>query len=174
MSDSVTAVEGVQSVEVSSREEHIDVAMVQESIYPPVGEEGIRCVLRAERMDFSSPLVLAVPGWPFGPNPNRVSGIQQGVPTVIDRVTMPTYYRVARWLFLVEDERNGLAITSEIKCIRRGEVVTYIEYAIIGDSGLIPYELDVVTEGVQIQLMMHSHYEGGELTVRTSKIGIFN
>lgn len=174
MSDSVTIAEGPQPIEISSLEEHIDVAIIKETIHPPVGEEGINVTFHEERMDFSSPLVLATPGWPFGPNPNKVDGLKKGVEMVVDTVTMPTYYKVARWLFLAEDEINGLVTTSEIKCMRRGNTVTYIEYAIIGDSGLMPYDLDVVVEDNKVKLVVTSHYEGGDLTVRTSKIGIFS
>ena len=174
MSTSVTIPDGPQPIEISVIEEHIDVAIVKETIHPPVSDAGIKCVLHEERMDFSSPLVLAVPGWPFGPNPNKVEGLKKSIRTVVDVVSMPTYYKVVRWLFLVEDEINGVAIASEIKCMRRGNTVVYVEYAIIGDSGLIPYELDVIATGDQVQLIVTSGYDGGELTVRTSKIGIFN
>lgn len=174
MSNSVTIQAGPQPIEVFTHDEHIHVAVVKETIQPAVDVAGVQCQLQEERLEFSSPLALAAPGWPFGPNPNKVSGLQHGVNMVVDSVVMPTYYRVARWLLLIEDESNGLAVSSELKCIRCGNTVHYIEYAIIGDSGLIPYQLDVEADGGRVNVLLKSDYEGGELTVRTVKIGIFN
>ncbi len=164
---------GGQPLGVSYNTEQIDVAVAKETVHVHNAEDGIHFTIREEKPGFSSPLVLAVPGWPFGPNPNRVEGLAKGVVTVVDEAVMPTYYRVAKWLFLISDDDNDLAVTSEIKCMRRGDDVYFIEYAIIGDSGTIQYDLDAVLDGDRIQLLVTSQYNG-VLTVRTSKIGIFN
>ncbi len=164
---------GEQPIHVETREERIDVALARETINVPAADGGIRFSIKEERFDFSSPLVLGKPEWPFGPNPNKVEGLARDVPTVVDEVVMPSFYRVAKWLFLITDDNNDLAVTSEIKCLRRGNDVYYMEYAIMGDSGLIPYDLDAVVEAEKIKLIITSRYDG-VLTVRTSKLGIFN
>ncbi len=164
---------GGQPVGVTFDEEHIEVAVTRETIQVPVDGGGIRFSIKEERLDFSSPLVLAAPGWPFGPNPNRVDGLARDAATVVDEVVMPAFYRVAKWLFLITDEANDLAVTSEIKCMRRGGDVYFMEYAVMGDAGLITYDLDAVAEGEKIKLIVTSKYDGA-LTVRTSKLGIFN
>lgn len=151
----------------------IRVSIVKESIRLPIVDEQVNVAIREERFDFSTPPVLATSGWPFGPNPTKMNGLQKGVATVVDTVTMPSYYRVAQWLFLIEDETNELAVTSTIKCILCGENVHYVEFAIMGDSGLIDYELDARVDGNKVNLIISSDYDGGDLTVRTSKIGIF-
>lgn len=164
---------GEQPIHVAMKEERIEVALAKETIHIPAVDGGIQFSIKEERFDFSSPLVLATSGWPFGPNPNKTEGLKKDVATVVDVVVMPTFYRVARWLFLITDETNDLAVTSEIKCMRRGNDVYYMEYAIMGDSGLLPYELDSVVDGEKIKLIVISRHNGGEVTVRTSKIGIF-
>ncbi|OSM07660.1 hypothetical protein [Magnetofaba australis] len=151
----------------------IKVAITRETIHVPTADGEILFTIQEERLDFSSPLVLAVPGWPFGPNPNRVDGIVRNTPFEIDRVTMPSYYRVVKWLFLLSDEENDLAVTSEIKALRRGDNVHFMEYAIMGDSSVIPYDLDVIEDGSAVRLIINSRYEG-VLSARTSKIGVFN
>ena len=165
---------GDQPIHVALKEERIDVALAKETINIPTTEGGIQFSIKEERFDFSSPLVLATSGWPFGPNPNKVEGVAKDVATVVDEVVMPTFYRVAKWLFLISDEVNDLEVTSEIKCIRRGDNVHFVEYAILGDSGLLPYDIDVVVNEEKIQLVVISRYDGGVVTIRTSKIGIFS
>ena len=164
---------GEQPIHVETREERIDVALAKETINVPATGGGIRFSIKEERFDFSSPLVLGKSEWPFGPNPNKVDGLAKDVATVVDAVVMPAFYRVAKWLFLISDDDNDLAVTSEIKCLRRGGEVYFMEYAIMGDSGLIPYDLDAKIDGNAIQLIITSRYDG-VLTVRTSKLGIFN
>ena len=164
---------GGQPVGISFNEERIEVAIAKETIHVPVNGGEIRFSIKEERLDFSSPLVLATPDWPFGPNPNRVEDLAKGVATVVDEAVMPTFYRVAKWLFLITDDDNDLAVTSEIKCMRRGDDVYYMEYAIMGDSGIITYDLDAIVEEEKIKLIVTSQYDG-DLTVRTSKLGIFN
>jgi len=162
-----------QPVYVTPKEERIDVALTKETINVPVAEGNIQFSIKEERFNFSSPLVLAAPGWPFGPNPNKVEGLEKDVVTVVDSVTMPSFYRVAKWLFLISDDANDLAVTSEITCMLRGNDVYFIEYAIMGDTGFIQYDLDAVIDGSKIKLIVTSKYNG-VLTVRTSKIGIYN
>lgn len=174
MCDSAIIPEAVQPIEVSLKEEKLQMAIVKETIRFPVDAEGIHVAIHEERLEVSSPLVLAAPGWPFGPNPNKTGGLKKNEATVVDTVTMPTYYRVAQWLFLIEDEVNGLAVTSTIKCVLLGDNVHYLEYAVIGDSGMISYDLDANLEGDKVNLVVTSGYDGGDLTVRTSKIGIFH
>ena len=169
----IKATVGEQPIHVALKEERIDVALAKETINIPAVDGGIQFSIKEERFDFSSRMVLATPGWPFGPNPNKVEGLVKNEATVVDEVVMPSFYRVARWLFLISDETNDLAVTSEIKCMRRGNDVFYMEYAIMGDSGLLPYELDAVVEGEKIKLIVISRHDGGEVTVRTSKMGIF-
>ena len=164
---------GGQPVGVSFDEERIEVAVAKETIQVPVDGGEIRFSIKEERLDFSSPLVLAAPGWPFGPNPNKVEGLAKDAATVVDEAVMPAFYRVAKWLFLITDDDNDLAVTSEIKCMRRGDDVYFMEYAIMGDAGLIPYDLDAVVEEEKIKLIVTSKYDG-VLTARTTKIGVFN
>lgn len=171
---SLTIMEGDQPINVSFKDDKIYLSVVKEILKSPSDGGAIHLAIKEERLDVSSPLVLAVPGWPFGPNPNRITELQKDVDTVVDEVVMPSYYRVVKWLFLISDEFNNVSVTSEIKAMRRGNDVYYIEYGIIGDSGMIPYEIDVVVENEKIQLIITSSYDGGELTIRTSKIGIFN
>ena len=173
MNDSVIIPSMPQPIQVSSQEEQIHLAIVKETIRFPIDSDGIKVAIHEERLDVSSPLVLAIPGWPFGPNPNKTKGLKKGVPTVVDTVTMPSYYRVVQWLFLIEDEENHLAVTSTIKCILMGGNIHYLEYAIIGDSSILPYDLDAILEEDQVHLVITSGYEQGDLTVRTAKIGIF-
>jgi len=154
-------------------EQPIRVALVQESIRVPLVDEQVNVVLHEERFDFSSPPVLATSGWPFGLNPVRVDGLQKGIATVIDYVVMPSFFRVVRWMLLLSDDSHDLAVTSTIQCMRRGNDVMFTEFSILGDYGTIPYDLDVVVDGDKVKLVVTSGYDG-ELTARTSKIGIFN
>lgn len=172
MNDHFDITYGQQPVQVAVKEDRIDVALARETIHVPVADGNIRFSIHEERFDFSSPLVLAVPGWPFGTNPNKVEGLLKDVVTEVDHATMPTYYRVVKWLFLIADDTNDLAVTSEITCMRRSDDVHFIEYAIIGDTGTIQYDLDAVVDGDRIRLLVTSKYNG-VLTVRSSKIGIF-
>ena len=158
----------------SAGAQSIHVALANETINVPANKGGIQFSIKEERFDFSSPLVLATSGWPFGPNPNKVEGITKDVATVVDEVVMPTFYRVTKWLFLISDEVNDLEVTSEIKCMRRGDNVHFVEYAILGDSGLLPYDIDVVVNEEKIQLVVTSRYDSGAVTIRTAKIGLFN
>ena len=174
MTDRTLAISvGGQPVGVSFDEERIDVAVANETIHVHTADGEIRFTIKEEKLDFSSPLVLATPGWPFGPNPNKVEGVVQDTATVVDRLAMPSHYRVVKWLLLISDDTNDLAVTSEIKCMRRGGDIYFTEYAILGDSGLIPYDLDVINQSDEIHLIITSRYDG-VLTVRTSKLGIFN
>lgn len=150
----------------------VRVSVVRESIQIPIRDEQVRCVIHEERLDFSTPPVLATSGWPFGLNPTRVDGVQQGVATVVDHVSMPSFYRVVRWMLLLSDDDNDLAVTSTIQCLRRGDDVIFSEYAILGDYGILPYDLDVVVDGDKVKLVVTSGY-AGQLTARTTKIGIF-
>lgn len=154
-------------------EQPIRVALVQESIRVPLVDEQVNVVLHEERFDFSSPPVPATSGWPFGLNPVRVDGLQKGIATVIDYVVMPSFFRVVRWMLLLSDDSHDLAVTSTIQCMRRGNDVMFTEFSILGDYGTIPYDLDVVVDGDKVKLVVTSGYDG-ELTARTSKIGIFN
>lgn len=166
----------VSGIEESNRfvmEQPIRVSLVQESIRVPIVDEQTSVAIREERFDFSAPPVLSTSGWPFGDNPTRVDGLQKGVATVVDYVVMPSFYRVVRWMLLLSDDSNDLAVTSTIQCMRRGDGVVYTEYAILGDYGILPYDLDVVIDGDKVKLVVISEYDG-EITARTSKIGIFN
>ncbi|MBF0115469.1 MAG: hypothetical protein HQM04_10575 [Magnetococcales bacterium] len=151
----------------------IRVSIVKESIRIPIVDEQVNLSVTEERFDFSTPPVLASSGWPFGPNPVRVDGLQKGVATVVDQVAMPSYYRVVRWMLLLSDDSNDLAITSTVQCMRRGDGVMFTEYAILGDYGILPYDLDVVVDGDRVNLVVTSGYDG-QLTARTTKIGIFS
>ncbi len=151
----------------------IRISLVKESIRVPVVDEQINVVVHEERFDFSTPPVLATSGWPFGLNPVRVDGLQRGVATVVDHVAMPSFFRVVRWMLLLSDDSHDLAVTSTVQCMRRGGDVLFTEFAILGDYGTIPYELDVVADGDKVKLVVTSRYDG-ELTARASKIGIFN
>ena len=175
MSDSVKISGDKQPVHITQTQEQIDVALVKETINISSGDGQIDLTIKEETFDFSSPLVLAVPGLPFGgPNPKKVEGLTKDTPATVDQVTMTAYYRVVKWLFLITDETNDLAVTSEIKCMRHTNDVHYMEYAIMGDSGQLLYDLDAVVDGDNLNLIITSRYDGGELTVRTSRIGIFN
>ncbi|MBF0179928.1 MAG: hypothetical protein HQM03_07875 [Magnetococcales bacterium] len=165
---------GGEPLHISFDESRIHVSTVNETIHVRNLDGGMRLTIKEERLEFSSPLVLAMPGWPFGPNPNRVEALARDVPTVVDRLVMPAYYRVAKWLVLVTDEANGLSVTSEIKCMRGKEAVHFLEYAILGDAGQLPYEVDVTEQGEVVELWITSRHADGPLTVRTTKIGIFN
>ena len=154
-------------------EQPIRVSLVKESIRIPLVDEQVNVAIHEERFDFSTPPVLATSGWPFGLNPVRVDGLQKGVATVVDYVVMPSFFRVVRWMLLLSDDSNDLAVTSTVQCMRRGGDVMFTEFAILGDYGVIPYELDVVVDGDKVLLVVTSGYNG-ELTTRTSKIGIFN
>ena len=168
----------VLAVEESKKfvmENPIRVAIVQESIRVPVVDEQINFAIHEERFDFSTPPVLCSSGsgWPFGQNPAKAEGLQKGVATVVDYVAMPSFYRVVRWMLLLSDDSNDLAVTSTIQCMRRGNEVMFTEYAILGDDGILPYELDVVVAGDQVKLVVTSWYDG-KITARSTKIGIFN
>ena len=151
----------------------IRVSVVKESIRVPIVDEQINLSVTEERFDFSTPPVLASSDWPFGPNPVRIDGLQQGVATVVDQVAMPSLYRVVRWMLFLSDDSNALAVTSTVQAIRRGDDVMFTEYAILGDYGIIPYDLDVVVDGEKVKLVVISGYDG-HLTARTTKIGIFS
>ncbi len=168
---------GGQPVNVAVGEEHIEIATVHETLLVSSDNGAIRLTIKEERLDFSSPWILEAAGgggaWPFGVNPNRVDGIVRDTPAMVDRVVMPGQYRVVKWLLLLSDESTGMAVTSEIKAFRRGAEIWFTEYAILGDSSLIPYGLDVQEDGDAVQLMVTSGYDG-VLTARTMKIGIFS
>ena len=173
MSDSVNISGNEQPVYISPKEETIDVALVKETINLSSGDGNIDFTIKEEKFDFSSPLVLAVPSLPFGPDPKKVEGLTTNSPVIVDQVAITAYYRVVKWLFLITDETNDLAVTSEIKCMRHTNDVHYMEYAIMGDSGQLLYDLNAVVDGGNLNLIITSRYDGGELTVRTSRIGIF-
>ncbi|MEO5378321.1 MAG: hypothetical protein H7832_11155 [Magnetococcus sp. DMHC-6] len=158
---------------VSPTEDHLTVALVRETIHFPTVQTGIHFSIKEERFDFSSPLSLNLQGWPFGPNPMRSEGLRKDETKVVDIVTMPSFYRVVKWLFLISDDHNGLEVTSEIKCLRKGEDVLFMEYAMMGDTGTLLYDLDVVAEEDKVKLSITSRYNG-IASVRTVKIGIFN
>lgn len=175
MSDTTIKVSvGEQPVNVKYDTDEIKVNIVSETIHAGGTADSVKLTIKEEKLGLSSPLVLAAPGWPFGSNPVRVDGLANGVQTVIDRIVMPGYYIVARWLLLLTDDANQLAVSSEISCMRRGNVIHFIEYATLGDTGVIAYDLDVVAQGEQVYLTVTSKYPGGILTARSSKIGIFN
>jgi hypothetical protein len=174
MSDSIKITGDKQPVHISQTEEQIDVALTKETINISSGDGKIDLTIKEENFDFSSPLVLAVPEWPFSPNPKKVEGLTKVTPVIVDQVVMNAYYRVIKWLFLITDETNDLAVTSEIKCMRHTDDVHYMEYAIMGDSGQLLYDLDAVVDGGNLNLIITSRYDGGDLTVRTSRIGIFS
>ncbi|MBF0186274.1 MAG: hypothetical protein HQM06_18055 [Magnetococcales bacterium] len=111
--------------------------------------------------------------WPFGANPLRVEGVAKGVATLIDQVAMPSQYRVVQWLLLLADDSRGLAVSSTVQGMHRGGGVDFTEYAILGDSGSIPYELEMVVDGDTVKLMVTSSYDG-TLTLRATKVGIFH
>ena len=124
------------------------------------------------RLSVSSPVGLTS-GWPFGSNPKKASLIARDVPTVVDQVPMPGKYRVVKWLLLIADDTHGLGVSSEINAFLRGGIIEFTEYAVLGDADVIQYELDVVVDGDQANLVVSSRYDGA-LAVRTAKIGIFN
>jgi len=154
----------------------VNVAFREETIHAPTSSDGVQVSITEERLDFSSPLVLAGPphgGWPFGPNPIRVEGIVQDIPTEVDQVEMPATYQVIKWLFLISDVENDLIVTSEIKAMRRGGDIWFTEYAIMGDSTLLHYDLDVVDDGTAVRLVI-TNRTSGVLTTRTVRLGIFS
>ncbi len=161
------------SIQVEPKEEHLHFAHALEVINISLETGQIQFAIKEERLDFSTPLVLAVPGWPFGPNPNKVADIQENETAVVDVVAMPSYYRVVKWMMLVSDEDNGLSVTSEVKCMVRDTDVYFMEYAIIGDMGLLTYGLDAELDGERVKLSL-TNQTNRVLTVRTTKIGIFN
>ena len=174
MTDSINLSGDRQPIHISPQDEKIDVALVKETLrVASGGDENINLTIREEHFDFSSPLVLGVPDWPFGPNPKRIEGLTRDTPVIVDQVTMTAYYRVVKWLFLITDEANDLAVTSEIKCMRNTNDVRYMEYAIMGDSGQLPYDIDAEMDGGNLNLIIISRYDGGTLTVRTSRIAIY-
>ena len=166
---------GEQPVTIVSVEETIDVSLVKETINVPVTDGQTQFSIKEERFEFSSSLVLGAEatGWPFGANPTKVEGLTKDTPVVVDAVAMPSHYRVVKWLILLSDDINDLEVTSEIKCIRRRNIVQFVEYAIMGDSTTIQYDLDVVVDNENVQLIITSRYDG-VLTARTLKIGIYN
>ena len=174
MSDSIKITGDKQPIHVVAQEEKIDIALIKETINIASGDGDIGLTIKEERFDFSSPLVLAVPGIPFGgPNPKRVEGLTKDTPVTVDQITVTAYYRVVKWLFLITDETNDLAVTSEIKCMRHTNNVHFMEYAIMGDSGILLYDIDVVVDGDNLNLIITSRYDSGDLTVRTSHIAIY-
>ena len=174
MSDSIKITGDKQPVHISALEEKIDVALVKETINISAGDGEIGLTIKEETFDFSSPLVLAVPGLPYGgPNPKKIEGLTKDTPVTVDQITVTAYYRVVKWLFLITDETNDLAVTSEIKCMRHTNDVQFVEYAIMGDSGLLLYDVDAEVDGDNLNLIITSRYDGGDLTVRTSHIAIY-
>ncbi|MEO5364476.1 MAG: hypothetical protein H7838_12750, partial [Magnetococcus sp. DMHC-8] len=95
-------------------EQPIRISLVRESIRVPLVDEQVNVAIHEEQFDFSEPPVLATSGWPFGPNPVRVDDLQKGVATIVDHVAMPSFYRVVRWMLLLSDDSNDLAVTSTV------------------------------------------------------------
>ncbi len=164
---------GGQPVNVSIAKDSIDIASVTETINVSSRDGQLCFSIREENLAFSSPVALAGPGWPFGNNPSKVENITRDIPAVVDQVAMPSRYRAVKWFFFISDDSNGLAISSEINCMRHDGSVRFVESHIIGDSGLIQYDLDVAIQDDQVNLIVTSRYDG-VLTVRVSKLGIFN
>lgn len=146
--------------------------MADPPINVTVGHQPIEIIIKDEWLSFSSPLVLAG-GWPFGENPNRVPGISQNSPTVLDRVVMPGKYSVVKWLVLLTDDANGLGTGCEINAFMRGGKIEFTQYAMMGDDHILEYEITMDVVGDETHLIITSLYQGS-IDVKTMKIGMFS
>ncbi len=156
--------------------------MADQSIHVTVGGQTVQvtveeCQIKAAVddacLDITVPLVLAPGKWPFGANPNRVEGIAQGVPTILDRVAMPGKYQAVKWLVLIADATNGLGVSSEINVFMRGGTVEFTEYAVMGDIEAVDYVMACAGDGAFVNLTMTSN-SPGFLVANTMKIGMFS
>lgn len=148
--------------------------MDHEPIHVSFREERVQVTVTEERLEFSSPLLLASPpGAAFGSASNRVDRIPQGVPTTLDRVAVPATSLAVKWLLFLADRETGLALSSEINALRRGGQVWFTEYAVLGDSSLLLYDLDVSDDGDSLRLVLTSRHDG-LLDARTARIGVFH
>lgn len=174
-----------EQLNVQPSDSQVKVALKQENINIHPSDPQINVTLNQERLSISPAAVLGVPtgcdcegggdgeGWPFGANPLEVTGLTRNVATVVDSVAIPNVYRVVKWMFSLLDDTNSLEITSEVKCIRKGDMVTWMEFGIIGDSTEIEYDVGFVLNGANVDLVITSRYDG-ILTIRMLRIGIFN
>jgi len=167
-----------QGIQVSICEERLEfsapTATSGETILAPVREEDLHVQVKEERLAFTAlPIQQPTTEWPFGPNPIRVERVIQGETAIVDQAAMPVFYRAVKWLLLVTDEANDLVVSSEINCLRKGNEVRFVEFALLGDTGLLFYDLDVVETGNTVRLLLTSRHDG-ILTIRAVRFGIFN
>ena len=167
-----------QGIQVSICEERLEfsapTASREEILLIPVQKEDLHVQVTEERLAFTAlPIQQPTTEWPFGPNPIRVEGVIQGETAVVDQAAMPAFYRSLKWLLLVADEVNDLVVSSEINCLRKGSEVRFVEFALLGDTGLLLYDLDVVESGNTVQLLLTSRHDG-TLIIRAVRFGIFN
>ncbi|MBF0142853.1 MAG: hypothetical protein HQL59_05275 [Magnetococcales bacterium] len=174
----------------------IQVAVVRETLHTPVSQEGINVSIREERLTFAAPPgendILAPvleeklgvllreerlafqfsqpAGAATSPAPIRLEGVVPGATVVVDRTAA---YRAVKWLLLVADEANGLIVSSEINCLRKNHEVRFVEFALLGDTGLLRYDLDATEDGDAMQLTLTSRHDG-PLTIKAVRIGLFD
>ena len=154
-----------QGIQVSICEERLEFAAPPASrgdtLLIPVQQEDVHVQVQEEHLAFSAlPIQQPASEWPFGPNPIRVEGVIQGETAMVDQAAMPAFYRAVKWLLLVTDEANDLVVSSEINCLRKGSEVRFVEFAMLGDTGLLHYDLDVVESGNNVHLLLTSRHDG--------------
>jgi len=159
----------VKGVHVSILEERLEFSppSVSQSILAPVREEELNVLLREERLAFrfSQPA-----GAVASPAPSRLEEVAPGATVVVDRVAA---CRAVKWLLLVADEANGLIVSSELNCLRKNHEVRFVEFALLGDTGLLRYDLDATEDGDAVNLTLTSRHDG-PLTIRAVRIGLFD
>lgn len=152
-------------------QQNITVIVGEQPVEVVTGHQEVDVVVSDDVLNLSVPILAA--GWPFGANPKRGGVIHQGVPTEVDRVTMPGKYRVVKWLLLLSDDANGLGVSSEINAFVKGGTIEFTEFAVIGDAELVRYEVDLILDGTEVRLMVTSDYDG-VLEAKSMKIGLFS
>lgn len=144
--------------------------------------QSITVTIQDQWLKFQSPLVLKTEvtgevvggeGWPFGENPNTVDNIAKGIPTVLEQVEMPEGYRLLKWLLIVTDDQNELGACCEINAFFVGGKVQFSQFAIMGDDGSIFYDVEVVFNSGNAELLLTSWYDG-LLSAKMMKLGVFD
>lgn len=157
----------VEGVHVSILEERLEFSppAIAQTILAPVREEKLGVLLQEERMafQFSQPATAAT-----SPAPIRLEGVAPETTVTVDRAAD---CRAVKWLLLVADEANGLIVSSEINSLRKNHEVRFVEFALLGDTGLLRYDLDATEDGDTVQLTLTSRHDG-LLTIRAVRIGI--
>nr|CRH06030.1 protein of unknown function [Candidatus Magnetococcus massalia]CRH06577.1 Protein of unknown function [Candidatus Magnetococcus massalia] len=164
-----------QPLQISNSDNTILINTATETLQIQAEGGAIHFTIKEERLEFSTPWVMEAAqqgaSWPFGSNAIKVPGVVPEHETLIDDLALFGTFRVVKWLLLVSDDQNGLAVTSEIKAMRHGESVAFMEYAIMGHRAELPYTIDVnvVGDSMQLSLINHANHN---VTVRAMRIGL--